>query len=105
MRLSGVGVATASIRQKAGKIVHAFAIEAEIEADAIRSNEFEMEWPPRSGHVARFPEERVRAAVAARGLQVAALFRDEGVVPRRVYVVQRAPAAPMRASLRVPPGR
>ncbi|WP_419828009.1 NUDIX domain-containing protein [Sphingomonas sp.] len=54
--IAGTLIPLGTIRQKAGKIVHAFAVEAEIDADAIRSVEFEMEWPPRSGRVARFPE-------------------------------------------------
>jgi len=45
-----------SLRQSGGKLVEAFACAQEVDADAIRSNEFEMEWPPRSGRVQRFPE-------------------------------------------------
>ena len=44
------------VRQKAGKIVRAWAIEADCDAAAIRSNVFSMEWPPRSGKHADFPE-------------------------------------------------
>ena len=44
------------IKQKGRKIVHAWAVEADIDADAIESNTFEMEWPPRSGKTAHFPE-------------------------------------------------
>ncbi|WP_315780671.1 MULTISPECIES: NUDIX domain-containing protein [unclassified Bradyrhizobium] len=44
------------IRQRGGKIVEAFAAETELDADAIASNEFELEWPPRSGRMQRFPE-------------------------------------------------
>lgn len=44
------------IRQKSGKWVHAWAIEKNIDAAAIKSNEFEVEWPPRSGRMNRFPE-------------------------------------------------
>ena len=44
------------IRQKGGKLVHAWAVEGDCDADAIRSNSFEMEWPPRSGRMAAFPE-------------------------------------------------
>jgi predicted NUDIX family NTP pyrophosphohydrolase len=44
------------IRQKAGKLVHAWAVEGDCDAAAIRSNTFEMEWPPRSGRMASFPE-------------------------------------------------
>ena len=43
-------------RQSGGKIVHAWAIEGDCDACAIRSNEFEMEWPPESGRMERFPE-------------------------------------------------
>lgn len=46
----------AIIRQTGGKIVEAFALEQVVDADAIVSNRFEMEWPPRSGHRASFPE-------------------------------------------------
>ena len=44
------------IRQKAGKRVEAFALEGDLDAEAISSNRFEMEWPPRSGRRASFPE-------------------------------------------------
>lgn len=42
--------------QKGGKQVSAWAVEGNIDADAARSIEFEMEWPPRSGRMASFPE-------------------------------------------------
>ena len=44
------------IRQKGGKWVEAFALEGDIDADAIVSNEFTVEWPPRSGRFASYPE-------------------------------------------------
>jgi predicted NUDIX family NTP pyrophosphohydrolase len=44
------------IRQKSGKVVHAWAVEGEVDADACASNTFEMEWPPRSGRIESFPE-------------------------------------------------
>lgn len=46
-----------SIQQKGGKIVHAWGVEGDWnEAQPIRSNLFEMEWPPRSGRTQSFPE-------------------------------------------------
>jgi predicted NUDIX family NTP pyrophosphohydrolase len=45
-----------SIRQKAGKLVHGWAGEAEFDPAALASNSFEMEWPPRSGERQSFPE-------------------------------------------------
>jgi predicted NUDIX family NTP pyrophosphohydrolase len=44
------------VRQRGGKMVTAWAAEGDLDADSIRSNTFEMEWPPRSGRMAEFPE-------------------------------------------------
>jgi predicted NUDIX family NTP pyrophosphohydrolase len=45
-----------SIRQKGGKVVHAWAGEGQFDPATLDSNLFEMEWPPRSGERAEFPE-------------------------------------------------
>ena len=45
-----------SFRQRSGKVIHAWALEGDCEPSAIRSNLFQMEWPPRSGKRAEFPE-------------------------------------------------
>ncbi len=44
------------VKQKGGKVVTAWAAEGDLDADAVRSNSFTMEWPPRSGRTAEFPE-------------------------------------------------
>ena len=44
------------VNQKSGKLVQAFAIEADFELDAFASNTFEIEWPPKSGRRQNFPE-------------------------------------------------
>jgi predicted NUDIX family NTP pyrophosphohydrolase len=44
------------VRQRSGKTVVAWALEGDADADAIRSNTFTMEWPPRSGRMQEFPE-------------------------------------------------
>ena len=44
------------VRQKSGKLVHVFALEADFDLAGFSSNAFEMEWPPRSGKLASFPE-------------------------------------------------
>jgi predicted NUDIX family NTP pyrophosphohydrolase len=54
--LDGEMIALAPIRQAGGKLVHAFAIEAELDPASVRSNRFTMEWPPRSGEWREFPE-------------------------------------------------
>jgi predicted NUDIX family NTP pyrophosphohydrolase len=45
-----------SVQQKGGKVVSAWAAEGDLDADAVHSNTFTMEWPPRSGRTAEFPE-------------------------------------------------
>jgi predicted NUDIX family NTP pyrophosphohydrolase len=45
-----------SIKQRAGKVVEAWAVEAEFDPTALASNTFSMEWPPRSGKQQEFPE-------------------------------------------------
>jgi len=52
----GPFVALTPLRQRAGKLVYAWAAEGDCDASAIRSNLFSMEWPPRSGRTAEFPE-------------------------------------------------
>jgi len=49
-------IALASVRQKSGKVVHAFALEADFDLAQFASNTFEIEWPPRSGQRREFPE-------------------------------------------------
>ena len=44
------------IQQRGGKRVEAFALEGDLDADAVKSNTFEIEWPPHSGRMAAFPE-------------------------------------------------
>jgi predicted NUDIX family NTP pyrophosphohydrolase len=44
------------IRQAGGKIVSAFAMAGDFEPDTLRGNGFDLEWPPRSGHIRTFPE-------------------------------------------------
>jgi len=44
------------VRQRSGKVVTAYALEGDLDASAITSNTFAMEWPPRSGKTQEFPE-------------------------------------------------
>ena len=56
LTLAAPATALTPVRQPGGKLVHVWAIEADIDPAAIRSNLFPLEWPPRSGHVRQFPE-------------------------------------------------
>ncbi|HZI84524.1 MAG TPA: NUDIX domain-containing protein [Casimicrobiaceae bacterium] len=44
------------VKQPGGKVVHAWAVEGDIDASSIRSNAFSIEWPPRSGKLQEFAE-------------------------------------------------
>jgi predicted NUDIX family NTP pyrophosphohydrolase len=55
-RLEGVPVPLGEVRQAGGKTVIGFALEGDLDADAIRSITFELEWPPRSGRRQSYPE-------------------------------------------------
>jgi predicted NUDIX family NTP pyrophosphohydrolase len=44
------------IRQKGGKEVYAWAVEADLDPEGLRSNTFTLEWPPHSGKAVEFPE-------------------------------------------------
>ena len=54
--LDAVPFPLATVRQAGGKRVEAFAAEGDLDAATIRSNEFELEWPPKSGKLQLFPE-------------------------------------------------
>ena len=45
-----------SVKQRSGKVVHAWAVEWDCDADKIKSNTFTMEWPKGSGIIRQFPE-------------------------------------------------
>jgi predicted NUDIX family NTP pyrophosphohydrolase len=53
---AGEFVPLAPVRQKSGKVVHAWAFEGDCDPSAINSNTFTMEWPPKSGQQVAFPE-------------------------------------------------
>jgi predicted NUDIX family NTP pyrophosphohydrolase len=56
-RLQGSApVELGTITQRGGKQVTAWALAGDLDVAAVRSNTFTMEWPPRSGRQAEFPE-------------------------------------------------
>ncbi|HSE60275.1 MAG TPA: NUDIX domain-containing protein [Nitrospiraceae bacterium] len=54
--LTGPCLELSPAKQPSGKIIRAWAVEGDLDATAIRSNSFSLEWPPRSGRVQSFPE-------------------------------------------------
>jgi predicted NUDIX family NTP pyrophosphohydrolase len=53
---AGDAMSLGEIRQAGGKNVEAFALAADFDPEALVSNSFEIEWPPRSGRRQSFPE-------------------------------------------------
>ena len=56
IKISGDFIELKPVKQKSGKIVYAWAVEGDIDVSKIKSNEFEIEWPPKSGKMKTFPE-------------------------------------------------
>jgi predicted NUDIX family NTP pyrophosphohydrolase len=55
-RPSGEFLPLDPVRQASGKVVYVWAVEGDFDPNALRSNTFSMEWPPRSGRRQEFPE-------------------------------------------------
>jgi predicted NUDIX family NTP pyrophosphohydrolase len=55
-KLTSVPFPLARVRQSGGKYVEAFAAEGDLDPATITSNDFAMEWPPKSGRIEHFPE-------------------------------------------------
>ncbi len=53
---NGAAVPLGEVRQAGGKTVTAWAVEADLDPAAVVPGTFRMEWPPRSGRTAEFPE-------------------------------------------------
>lgn len=56
LSVDGDVIALPPCKQSGGKVVHAFAVEGDADPAAVKSNLFELEWPPRSGRRQAFPE-------------------------------------------------
>ena len=63
--IAGPGAPLTPCRLPGGKWVHAWLVEADLDLSALRSNTFELEWPPRSGRMQAFPEVDEAAYVPA----------------------------------------
>ena len=56
VRVTEPVIALGAIKQKAGKVVHAWAVERDVDPASIKSNMATAEWPRRSGKMIEFPE-------------------------------------------------
>jgi predicted NUDIX family NTP pyrophosphohydrolase len=75
---AGASLPLKPVKQPGGKIVHAWYLRGDPDASVVRSNTFEMEWPPKSGRMVEVPEVD-RAAWY--GLGEAKLRLHKGLVP------------------------
>lgn len=55
-RPEGAFIRLTPVKQKGGKLVHAWALEREFDPGTLKSNTFDMPWPPKSGRMQSFPE-------------------------------------------------
>ena len=56
MTVEGEFLPLGSVKQRGGKIVHGWAVRGDFDAAQVRSNTFDLEWPPRSSRLVAFPE-------------------------------------------------
>jgi predicted NUDIX family NTP pyrophosphohydrolase len=81
---AGAPIELGVFKQPSGKRIHAFAIESEFDLAAFRSNSFAMEWPPRSGRMADFPEAD-RAGWFGRDEAIAKITRGQRPIIEAVF--------------------
>ena len=56
MPITGELIALQPLKQSGGKIVYAWAVQGDFDPAMLKSNQFSMEWPPKSGRTQEFPE-------------------------------------------------
>lgn len=54
--IDGEFISLGELKQKGNKIVHAWAVAGDIDAESIKSNTYAVQWPPKSGQWWRYPE-------------------------------------------------
>jgi len=86
----GTFIALTPVKQKAGKVVRAWAIEGEWNPAQLKSNTFSLEWPPRSGKFQEFPEVDQAAFF---DLQLARTKINPAQIPLLEELVQKANSA------------
>lgn len=69
------------LKQKSGKLIHAWALEGDMDVTQLKSNEFEIEWPPKSGKIKSFPEIDRAAWLVPEAALVKILPGQQGFIP------------------------
>ncbi len=86
------------LRQPSGKILKAWAVEGDADSDAIRSNRFYLEWPPRSGVRREFPEIDRAGWFDLQGAREKLLPGQRPLVDQLVRLLQARESAQARCS-------
>jgi predicted NUDIX family NTP pyrophosphohydrolase len=81
----------APVRQKSGKVVHAFATQGDFDPDQLVSNTFELIWPPKSGRLRSFPEvDRLGWFGHAQAMQKLLVYQQPFLVELNEMLAQRS---------------
>ncbi|MEO7767616.1 MAG: NUDIX domain-containing protein [Ferruginibacter sp.] len=56
IKIAGKFIELTPVKQKAGKLIYAWALQKDVNTVEVKSNIFEMQWPPKSGKMKEFPE-------------------------------------------------
>lgn len=103
LQIGGTFTPLSPVKIASGKVIEAWAIEHDLDAAAITSNTFEIEWPPRSGKKQAFPEVD-RAAWFPGPLALQKI--NKGQVPLLVQLLEKLGATPPApAAPKHPPAR
>ena len=86
----GAFIELGELMQPSRKIVVAFAVEGTFDPAALRSNRFELEWPPKSGRMQSFPEIDRVEWFAPDLAKVKILLGQQGVIDRLLAFVTQA---------------
>jgi predicted NUDIX family NTP pyrophosphohydrolase len=105
-KVGGTFTPLTPVKIASGKVIDAWAIEHDLDASAIVSNSFEIEWPPRSGRKQAFPEVD-RAAWFPGPLAVQKINKGQVALLLQLLESLRAPIppAPPPAAKTRPPAR
>jgi predicted NUDIX family NTP pyrophosphohydrolase len=90
--VSGNFLALGEVVQRGGKTVTAFGLEGDLNPAALRSNAFEIEWPPRSGRRQSFPEIDRAEWYSPEDAQQKILPAQQPFIARLLTAVEKDPA-------------
>ena len=82
------------VRQRGGKRVFAFVVEGDLDVEGVKSNTFEIEWPPKTGRMKSFPEVDRAAWFDLPAAQMKILESQRSLLDRLAELVDRGAKSP-----------